>query len=154
MYTPQQASEMLDIPSSTLRRYANQFAAHLSEHATKQRTRRYTEQDIAILAQARELLREGKAPEQTNELLSVIGAEQPPPDKTLALIPSISQALSEALDTARMLRTQVSELSEQQDKHSERLSSAENKLSELSDKLDALERESAIPWYRKILKRP
>ena len=153
MYTPQQASEMLRIPGSTLRRYANQFGEHLSDHATQQRVRRYTEQDIAILSKARELLNEGKTPEQVNELLRVIGTEQPSPDTTLALIPSISEALSEALDTARALRTQVGELSEQQDKHSERLSSAESKLTELADKLEALELERATPWYRKILKR-
>jgi DNA-binding transcriptional MerR regulator len=83
---------MLKMPSSTLRRYANQYQAHLSEHATKQRNRRYTEQDITILARARELLREGKSPKQVNKLLSVVSdGEQPSPDQTLALILSISQ---------------------------------------------------------------
>ena len=147
MYTPTQASEMLKIPTSTLRRYANQYANHLSEHATKQRSRRYTEQDITIIARAREMLREGKSPEQVNELLSVVSdGEQPSPDQTLALIPSISQALTEALDTARLLRTQV-------DAHDNRLSDAERKLSEMADKLAQLESEQHTPWYLKIFRR-
>lgn len=146
MYTPDQASEMLKIPSSTLRRYANQYSSHLSEHATKQHRRRYTEQDIAILARARELLNEGKSPDQVNNLLSVVSDAEQSPDKTLALIPSISQALTEALDTARALRVQV-------DTHEQRMSDAERKLSEMADKLAQLERAAQIPWYRKIFKR-
>lgn len=153
MYTPEQASDMLKIPPSTLRRYAAQYSAHLSEHATKQRSRRYTEQDIATLARVRELLSEGKSPEQANSLLAVMSTEQPSPDTTLTLIPSISQALTEALDTARLLRSQVSELSEHQSAQDERISDAERKLSEMASKLEQLTLEQQTPWYRKILKR-
>lgn len=153
MYTPEQASEMLKIPSSTLRRYAAQYSAHLSEHATKQRSRRYTEQDIATLARARELLSEGKSPEQVNNLLSVISADASP-ESTLALIPSISEAITEALDTARALRSEVSELSEHQTQQDARMSDAERKLVEMADKLSQLERDYKTPWYRKIFNRP
>jgi DNA-binding transcriptional MerR regulator len=146
MYTPNQTSEMLKIPSSTLRRYANQYADHLSEHATQQHRRRYTEQDIAILARAREMLNEGKSPDQVNSLLSVINAENKSPESTLALIPSISQALAEALDTARSLRVEV-------DDHEQRMSDAERRLSELADKLTQIEREQSTPWYRKLIRR-
>ena len=145
MYSPEQTSEMLKIPPSTLRRYANQYQAHLSEHATKQRNRRYTEQDITILARARELLREGKSPDQVNSLLSVVSDAEQSPDKTLALIPSISQALTEALDTARSLRVQV-------DAHELRMSDAEQRISEMADKLAQLESDKRIPWYRKIFR--
>jgi DNA-binding transcriptional MerR regulator len=147
MYNPSQTSEMLKIPPSTLRRYAKQFADHLSERAHKHRLRAYTEQDIATLARAREMLREGKSPAQVNNLLSVVGnGEQPSPDQTLALIPSISAALTEALDTARTLRVQV-------DAHEQRMSDAERKLSEMADKLAQIESEQQTPWYRKIFKR-
>ena len=152
MYTPQQVSEMLKIPSATLRRYAQQFASHLSEH-TKQHHRRYTEHDIAILARARELFTEGKPPDEISSLLAVMSAEQPSPDKTLALIPSISQALSEALDTARLLRTQVSEMSEHQTQQDNRMSDTERKLAEMAARLEQFEREQQTPWYRKIIRR-
>ena len=65
------------------------------------------------------------------------------PDQTLALIPSISAALTEALDTARSLRTQV-------DNHEQRVSDAERRLSAMADKLAQIEREQSTPWYRKI----
>jgi DNA-binding transcriptional MerR regulator len=146
MYTPSQASEMLNIPSSTLRRYANQFSSHLSEHARRERGRRYTEQDIALLAKARELLSEGASPDKANELLALVGDEPPPPESTLALIPSISQALSEALDTARALRIEVSELSQKQ-------SATDSTLSELAERLAALEAERSMPWYKRLLRR-
>lgn len=146
MYNPNQTSEMLKIPTSTLRRYAQQYADHLSEHATKQRNRRYTEQDIATLARARELLREGKAPKQVNELLSVVSDAEPSPEQTLALIPSISQALTEALDTARALRVQV-------DAHEQLVSEHERKLSELAERLAQIEQDAQTPWYHKIFKR-
>ena len=145
MYTPSQASEMLNIPPSTLRRYANHFSSHLSEHARRERGRRYDEQDISILARARELLNEGHSPDKTNELLALVAAEQPSPESTLALIPSISQALSEALDTARALRIEVSELNERQ-------SATDNTLSELASRLAALEHERS-PWYKRLLRR-
>jgi DNA-binding transcriptional MerR regulator len=150
MYSPEQTSEMLKIPPSTLRRYATQYHAHLSEHATKQHRRKYTEQDIAILARARELLSEGKSPEQVNNLLSVLNAEDKSPESTLALIPSISQALAEALDTARSLRVEVDAIHTTQAAHDERMSDAERKLSEMADKLAQLESDAQIPWYRKI----
>lgn len=146
MFTPSQASSMLKIPSSTLRRYANQFKMHLSEHARRERGRRYTEQDIAILSRARELLNEGHSPDKANELLSLVAEEQPSPDNTLALIPSISQALSEALDTARALRIEVSELHQKQ-------SATDTTLSELAERLAQLEAERSMPWYKKLLRR-
>lgn len=145
MFTPTQASEMLQIPQSTLRRYANQFASQLSESANKARGRLYTEADIALLAQARELLNNGKSLKEAAQLLTIVSEEQTP-NSVLALIPSISQALTEALDTARSLRTQVSELSS-------RLQSNEMQIAELSKKLEAIEREHAKPWYLKIFRR-
>jgi DNA-binding transcriptional MerR regulator len=138
---------MLKIPPSTLRRYVNQYSSHLSEHATKQHRRRYTEGDIAILARARELLSEGRSPEQVNNLLSVMSASERSPESTLALIPSISQALQEALDTAHLLRTQV-------DDHEQRMSASERKLEEITAKLEQLETTQNAPWYRKLFKRP
>jgi DNA-binding transcriptional MerR regulator len=145
MYTPDQVSEMLQVPLSTLRRYASQYSKHLSEH-TKQRKRRYTEQDITILARARELLSNGHSPGEVNNLLSVISTEEQAPESTIALIPSISEALTEALDTARTLRAEV-------DNHEQRISDYEHKLSEIANKLDAIENTQNTPWYRKLFKR-
>jgi DNA-binding transcriptional MerR regulator len=153
MYTPNQTSEMLKIPPSTLRRYVNQYISHLSDHATKQHRRRYTDGDIAILARARELLAEGRSPEQVNNLLSVMSAGERSPESTLALIPSISSALAEALDTARSLRVEVDAIHATQTAHDERMSANERKLSEITAKLEQLESAQGLPWYRKLFKR-
>lgn len=142
MFTPGQVSDMLDVPSSTLRRYVKQFAAHLSETATKKRGRRFTEQDIATLARARELLQQGRKPEETNELLAVVGEDDPEaqPDAALMLVPSISAALTEALDAARGLRAEVDDLSEKQGDTAARVNGLQAWLRE--------------PWYRRLFGRP
>ena len=139
-YTPKQTSEMLDIPASTLRRYAKQFSEHLSESANKSRGREYSESDIATLGRARELLR-SHSPEDTNNLLSVM-ADEPEPDDTLAIVPSISKALTELTDAARSLRAEVDTLSERQ-------AQTDEQLAEVLKKLEHLEQ----PWYRKIFNR-
>jgi len=142
MFTPGQVSDMLDVPPSTLRRYVKQFVKHLSESATKKRGRRFTEQDIATLARARELLQQGRKPKEANELLAVVGEDDPEaqPGAALALVPSISAALTEALDAARGLRTEVDDLSEKQGDTAARVYGLETWLRE--------------PWYRRIFSSP
>jgi len=160
MYTPSQASEMLHIPPSTLRRYASQFSEHLSEHANKTRGRRYTEADITILARARELLKNGNSPDKTNELLSVVSDEQAEPESALALIPSISQALTEALDTSRALRSEVDEIKERQEQSDANLEAAADNITlahihieRLNARIEQLEREAQMSLLDKIKKR-
>jgi len=140
-YTPKQTSEMLKIPASTLRRYAKQFSEHLSESANKSRGREYTEQDIATLARARELLR-SHSPEDTNKLLAVIDDKPPEPNSSLALIPAISEALTELTDAAISLRAEVDNITERQ-------ALTDEQLAEVLKKLEHLEQ----PWYRKIFNR-
>lgn len=155
-YTPQQASEMLRIPLSTLRRYAALFGEHLSVHS--RRKRRYSEQDIATLARIRELYSESKTPEQISALLAVVSdtEQQPAPQDTLMLVPGISAALTEALDTARALRSQVQQLTERQAESESKLSETQQALSQALERLEQLEqreRERSVPWYQRILKR-
>lgn len=142
MFTPGQVSDMLEVPPSTLRRYVKQFVKHLSESATKKRGRRFTEQDIATLARARELLTQGRKPKETDELLAVVGDDDPEaqPDAALALVPSISEALAGALDVARGLRAEVDDLSEKQGDTAARVRGLEAWLRE--------------PWYRRIFGSP
>jgi DNA-binding transcriptional MerR regulator len=142
MYTPDQVSQMLKIPLSTLRRYSNQYAFYLSTH-TKQQRRRYTEQDIVVLARARELLNSGKSPEQVSSLLSVISSEEIQPDQTLALIPSISQALQSALDTSRALRAELDTLKIE----------TENTLAEITERLAQIESDQHKSWISKLFQR-
>jgi len=75
MFTSSQVSDRLGIPQSTLRRYTKILDAYLSPESQRQRGRRYTEKDVALLARARELFGQGHTVEEVaRALLSV--AEQ------------------------------------------------------------------------------
>jgi len=147
MFTPGQVSDMLDIPPSTLRRYVKDFPTHLSETATKKRGRRFNERDVTVIARARELLQLGRDPKEVNELLAVVGEDQEATTvSALALVPSISQALTEALDTARSLRMEVVELGDQVDVVAERQAATDRRL----EQLEMWIRE---PWWRRLFAR-
>lgn len=131
---------MLGVPPSTLRRYATDFADHLSAEATRSRGRRYSDRDIATLKKARELLNQRQPVEQVNRLLAIVGDPEASPSDSLALVPDISEALNTALAAARSLRFEVADLAERQQ-------STDNRLDALADWI-------ATPWYRRIGKTP
>ena len=91
MYQPGDASQILNIPSSTLRYYARTFSAHLSQSAQGRR-RVYTDLDLETLHRIRELSDLG---ETTNQILAALGEtvvvdeveDTPNPGKGLALLP-------------------------------------------------------------------
>ena len=73
---PAEAAQRLDIPASTLRRWSRRFAAFLSPEANGLRHangarghRRYTPQDMLVLAQCKALLSEGYTFKQVADLL-------------------------------------------------------------------------------------
>ena len=141
MFTSGQISEMLEIPPSTLRRYVKDYGAHLSPTATKKRGRRFDERDVSIIARGRELLQQGRSPEEVAQLLGVL-EDGPPTEPTdaLALVPSISKALTEAIDMAQSLRADVDDLNDNQKGQDERISAIENWMSQ--------------PWYRRLIGPP
>ena len=144
MFTPGQLSDMLEVPPSSLRRYVLQFAEHLSETAIKKRGRRFTERDVATLARARELLQQGRKPPDVNELLPVLGEidSNSQPDVALALVPSISAALTEALDMAQSLRAEVGDLAGQVEQVAQDQGATREELAELRKWL-------LLPWYQR-----
>ena len=138
MFTPGQVSDMLEVPPSTLRRYVKDYPEHLSKTATKKRGRRYTEVDIATLARAREMLQQGRSPDEVGSLLAVVGQDDPEaePDSVLNLVPSISQALSEVQEQAQALRSILETVADNQNAADSRL--------------EALEAWMREPWYRRL----
>ncbi len=147
LFTPGQLSDMLSLPPSTLRRYVKQFTEHLSEQATKKRGRRFTERDVAVLARARELIQQGRSPEETAALLQVVEDESTSNESALALVPSISKALTEALDTARALRSEVGDLSDQVEEVARAQGTTDDELLKLREWLTQ-------PWYRRLFGKP
>jgi len=150
MFTSGQISDMLSIPPSTLRRYVKQFVEHLSKDATKKRGRRFTERDVAVLARARELIQQGRSPEEVTSLLQVVGDEEEKPEDSasaLDLVPSISRALTEAVDTARALRTDVEDLAGDVAEIAKAQGASE-------DELRALREWMRQPWWRRLFGQP
>jgi DNA-binding transcriptional MerR regulator len=129
---------MLEIPPSTLRRYVKEYADHLTDLATKKRGRRFTELDIATLARVRTLLQQGRNPEEVNELMGVVGIEEgdASADSALALVPTISHALSELEDAAQGIRLDLEDLSNNQTESERRLAEIETWMSR--------------PWYKRL----
>ena len=142
MFTPGQVSDMLEVPPSTLRRYVKDYPEHLSETATKKRGRRYSEADTATLARAREMLQQGRDPEEVGKLLAAVGQEggQAEPDSALAPVPSISQALVEVQEQAQALRSILEAVADRQ--------------SEAERRVEILEAWIREPWYRRVFGGP
>lgn len=132
MFTPKQASEMLSIPVSTLRRYSVDYAQHMSESARPARGKRhYTDQDILTLKKIRELVSSKHNPDDINRLLVIVDDHQDHPS-ALALLPDIQQAFE---DIRSMLANERSERER------------------LSQRLDELETWIQTPWYKRLLKK-
>lgn len=137
MYTPMQVSEMLKIPPSTLRRYAAFFAAYLSPQAPGKK-RSYSDSDIVTLGKIKELSR--KLPlAQIGPRLPVV-EEQPPPESSLALIPTIAKEL-ERLDTERQAVT----------KGLDELRAA---FQADHERLERWQKWAALPWWKRLFISP
>lgn len=131
MYTPNQVSEMLSIPASTIRRYATTYKDHLSFKHLKGRKREYTDQDIIILAKVRDLSNDGLNHNQIKDQLQLVDPQETNPiDKSLVLIPSIAKQLQAFQDYQ---------------------TSTNNQIEMLSKKIKDLENYINLPWYKKIL---
>ena len=97
------------------RRSARQFGEHLSE-STYAKRRRYTPDDLGLLARARDILRQGIPVERANSLLRTL-----PPDtnKLLPIAATMSHvelvaAFSDAREMLRSITERLAELEEAQ----------------------------------------
>lgn len=88
LYDPKQVSEMLGLPASSLRRYAVDWSAYLSEYANRSgRKRRYTDQDILILKKVRELTSQRRGADEIAAQLSIVDNDNN--QSALSLMPQI-----------------------------------------------------------------
>lgn len=110
LLSPSQAAELLGVPPSTLRLWAKQFKMHLSAEAQGdgRRRRHYTSADLAALARARDLLREGRSVADVNDRLGLADDEQP--GAALVTLPTIAGELEQARSTLMALRSEVADL--------------------------------------------
>lgn len=130
MLTPKQVSETLDIPPSTLRRYATRFESHLAPRKGKKRM--YTVSDLDTFRKIRDLSASGYGLDRIDEMLDVV---ETPQDKSNALVTIADFAQS--LEIAHGKMSQLLQRLDDQD-----------------DRIEALENWIMTPWYKRVGKRP
>lgn len=114
MFTPSQVSAMLEIPASSLRRYAVQFAPFLSRAGNQSRRRAYTQNDVLVFKRIRELTGQGVPLEEVASRLQIVKNE-PPEKNALALVPEIAaefQRLASQVARLPELENQIAALAE------------------------------------------
>jgi len=128
--TPGQLGALLEVDSSTLRRWARRFAAHLSEQAAAKGQRRsYTRQDMGTLTRARDLLRAGKTVSEVDQLLATVQEESAGVPAVAAVqLPAIVAELEEARQALRTLVSRVAELGSEQEADRARIADLESRL--------------------------
>ena len=113
--TPAQAADMLEVSTATLRRYSRQFSEHLSESA-KAKRRRYTQDDLGMLARARDLLRQGTPVERANSLLRTLSPDtndRMPVAATMSHVELVA-AFSEGREILRSISERLANLEQAQ----------------------------------------
>ena len=129
MITPKQTAETLQVSTSTVRRWSIEFGTFLS-HRTGVK-RQYTTDDVATLARIRDLFKQGYSINQIRETLPTIDRSNT--DKALINIADFATALSMArADNAKL--NQI--------------------VTDMNTRLDALENWLALPFYKRLGKRP
>lgn len=135
-YTPGEVSTMLSIPPSTLRRYVATFGEYLTPEARKKRGRNFTEEDINVIAQIRDLASQGIplesiGPQIAQTFEHIPDSQEIPSTTALALFNSLSDQMSG-------ISQELDQILEEQQR--------------LKDRIEQLE-EEARPWYKRIFKR-
>ena len=85
MHSPGEVSKTLNIPSSTLRRWAVQFGKYLSESANLHR-RQYTDQDITTLEYIKKLSGQGVMLKDIPGYLDNLVIDQEPLESSTAIV--------------------------------------------------------------------
>lgn len=129
MLTPKQASDTLQVSTSTLRRWSSDFSPFLG--LRKGVRRLYTTDDIATLSRIKDLYKQGMNTLQVTEALPLVQGTNS--DKALINITDFANALALArADNAKL----------------------NNAVNELNDRLTALENYLSLPFYKRLGKRP
>lgn len=137
---------MLDIPSSSLRRYARDYAEYFSETARSGGVkRRYDDQDVLKIKRIKQMARARETPEAIRAALEtevVQEPKEPEPVNALALMPRI-------LEEFESIRAQLSRMETDRESDRQTMSRLESELERLSHELE----EQRRPLWDKIRRR-
>lgn len=130
MITPKQVSESLNVPSSTIRRWAVRFEDVLSKQDSKKRM--YTMEDLDTFRKIRDYSKQGKSLDNIADKLKIVSSkvdQEQKPETGLILHPELVSFMQNIAEQNVALQLQA------------------NKLQEQVDKLTAW---ISLPWYKRI----
>lgn len=130
MITPSQVSESLNVPASTIRRWAARFEKHLSLRKGKKRS--YTISDLDTFRKIRDLSNNGHGLKKIAEMLDVV---EIPEDQSTALMNLADFVQALEMVNANMLQLQ-------------------DKLIDQDQRIKDLEEWISTPFYKRIGKKP
>lgn len=136
MITPAQVTESLNVPASTVRRWAAQFKDFLSTQQGKKRM--YTVTDVDVFRRIRDLSAQGYSLKRIAEMLPVV---EPAPNESTALmtVADFTRSLESAHETIAHLEARI------------------RSLEGLEARIKSLEARDAwyrLPWYQRIGRKP
>ena len=130
MITPKQVSESLNVPSSTIRRWAVRFEDVLSKQDSKKRM--YTMEDLDTFRKIRDYSKQGKSLDNIADKLKIVASkvdQEQKPETGLILHPVLVSFMQNIAEQNVALQLQA------------------NKLQEQVDQLTAW---ISLPWYKRI----
>jgi len=130
MITPKQVSESLNVPSSTIRRWAVRFEDVLSKQDSKKRM--YTMEDLDTFRKIRDYSKQGKSLDNIADKLKIVASkvdQEQKPETGLILHPELVSFMQNIAEQNVALQLQA------------------NKLQEQVDQLTAW---ISLPWYKRI----
>ena len=100
-YSPQKIQQMLNLPPSTLRKYATLYSDHLSESAHR-KSRKYTVADLAVLKRILALRDAGVPLDEISARLNVTEDPNPPEENLTTTITTLERLQSQSDQIAKI----------------------------------------------------
>lgn len=116
MITPKQVSESLNVPSSTIRRWAVRFEDVLSKQDSKKRM--YTMEDLDTFRKIRDYSKQGKSLDNIADKLKIVSSkvdQEQKPETGLILHPELVSFMQNIAEQNIALQLQVDQLQAQVD---------------------------------------
>ena len=116
MITPKQVSESLNVPSSTIRRWAVRFEDVLSKQESKKRM--YTMEDLDTFRKIRDYSKQGKSLDNIADKLKIVSSkvnQEQKPETGLILHPELVSFMQNIAEQNVALQLQVDQLQAQVD---------------------------------------
>lgn len=152
-YTPGEVSNLLGVPASTLRRWAVRFEKALSPQDMEAgRHRVYANSDLEVFRQIRDLAAKGHSLRSIENILTVIPPGQAKPEFMPNFEPEGEPTPpgEQSQNSALMVLAVSRELGT----HNAQIQALQDQINKQNERLTALTEFMALPWYKRIGKRP